>query len=145
MDIGSKRIYGAQARSPPALMAAVIFPALKFMHLLQENTLRGSKTWRSKKCNLAHQTQTRLIAAPKHTCIAQQLQMQKEKFWEILAAHKVSRRQSCTEKEFRNAAKVGSKDLQCVWKSKDKEHCAEKCPKMEDRFKHGRTRMIFQF
>ena len=71
--------------------------------------------------------------------------MEKEKFREILAAHKVSRRQSCTEKEFRNAAKVGSKDLQCVWKSKDKEHCAEKCPKMEDRFKHGRTRMIFQF
>ena len=88
------------------------------MHLLQENTLRGSKTWRSKKCNLAHQTQTRLIAAPKHTCIAQQLQMQKEKFWEILAAHKVSRRQSCTEKEFRNAAKVGSKDLQCDGKVK---------------------------
>ena len=53
------------------MMAAAIFPALKFMHLLQENTLRGSKTWRSKKCNLAHQTQTRLIAAPMHGCIAQ--------------------------------------------------------------------------
>ena len=121
------------------MMAAVIFPALKFMHLLQENTRRGSKTGRSKKCNLAHQTQTRLIAAPKHTCIAQQLQMQKEKFWEILAAHKVSRRQSCTEKEFRNAAKVGRKDLQCVWKSKDKELFAEKWRKMQDVLEfHGR-------
>ena len=51
----------------------------------------------------------------------------------------MSRRQSCTEKEFRNAAKVGRKDLQCVWKSKDKELYAEKWRKMQDVLEfHGR-------